>query len=57
MINDMVRAVKRGIVIALEDACELTGHHFCNSLAATSERLDRRWNTGVWSTVGEIDPK
>ena len=56
MINDMVRAVKRGIVIALEDACELTGHHFCNSLAATSARLDRRWNTGVWSTVGEIDP-
>ena len=49
MNKGLIRRAKRGIVIALEDVCGLTGHHLCHRLATTSAKLDARWGTQVWS--------
>lgn len=51
MIKEAIKSAKRAIVIALEDVCGLTGHHFCHRLAAGSAKLDERWGTGVWKPV------
>ena len=57
MITKMTHAVKRSIVVALENACGLTGHHFCHRLAMASAKLDERWGTKVWTAAeGEGGP-
>jgi hypothetical protein len=51
MIRKAILAAKRSVVIALEDVCGLTGHHFCHRLAAKSAKLDEKWNTSVWTVI------
>lgn len=56
-IRKATRAAKRSIVIALEDVCGLTGHHFCHRLAMASAKLDKRWDTRVWTVIeGDAEP-
>lgn len=55
MIKKAIFKAKRRLVIALESSCELTGHHFCNLLAAKSANLDRKWGTDVWLWVSVAD--
>lgn len=50
-IRKATRAAKRSIVIALEEVCGLTGHHFCHRLAMASAKLDERWDTRVWTVI------
>jgi len=40
--------MKRWIVMRLEDLCELLRHPWRCRLAEWSERLDARWDTGLW---------
>jgi hypothetical protein len=49
----MIR-VRRLIVTALNRACDLThDHHRWGCILATwSDRLDQRWQTGVWLSEG-----
>jgi hypothetical protein len=47
--------MKKRIVLALEDICERTGHHWCHRLAMWSYKLDVHWGLGIWSTVEAED--
>jgi hypothetical protein len=49
----MTKYIKTKIVIALESACDLTGHRWCFTLAGASARLNDHWGLDVWSTVTE----
>jgi hypothetical protein len=49
----MTKYIKTKIVIALESACDLTGHRWCNTLAGSSARLNDHWGLDVWPTVAE----
>jgi hypothetical protein len=48
--------IRRAVVRALDAACNLTHHTPANRwgclLATWSDRLDRRWQTGVWDGEG-----
>lgn len=49
----MSMKIKTAIVVGLERLCEITGHHWCMTLARKSAELDDKWGTSAWTAVGE----